>query len=126
MGDYASAIGLPAAAKLGGDGIQGISVAERRAALVVQCARDLLGGRAATDGDLHLPLSVTEFERALRERYGATHPDLVYRTDSTLERARLERRQFPHLPKVVLRQGAPRRADRAAPRFSAGSDPRHP
>jgi hypothetical protein len=98
-------------------------VAERRAQLVIQCARDLLGERAPATGDLHLPLSVTEFERALRERYGGLHPDLVYRTDSTLERARLERRQFPHLPKVVLRQGAPRRADRAPPRISQESDP---
>jgi hypothetical protein len=126
MGDYASAISLAAMAKLGVDGIQGTSVAERRAALVVQCARDLLADRAPANGDLHLPLSVTEFERALRERYGSTHPDLVYRTDSTLERARLERRQYPHLPKVVLRQGAPRRADRTPLRLTAGSDPRHP
>lgn len=126
MGDYASAMSLTAMAKLEVEGVPGASVAERRAALVVQCARDLLGDRAPASGDLHLSLSVTEFERALRERYGATHPDLVYRTDSTLERARLERRQFPHLPKVVLRQGAPRRADRSTLRFNAGSDPRHP
>ena len=116
MGDYASAIGLTAMAKLG-NGVSGpLSVAQRRAELVVQCARDLLAGRAPTQGDLHLPLSVNEFERALRERYGSSHPELVYRTDSTLERARLERRQFPHLPKVVLRQGAPRRSERAPAR----------
>ena len=124
-GDYASASGHPAVAKLGDGGLQGSSIAERRAALVVRCARELLGDRAPTSGDLHLPLSVTEFEQVLRERYGSAHPDLVYRTDSTLERARLERRSFPHLPKVVLRQGAPRRAERGRPHFTPESDPGH-
>jgi hypothetical protein len=125
MGDYASAISLTAVAKLDDRVRQDSSVAERRAALVVQCARDLLAGRAPVSGDLHLPMSVTEFERALRERYGSVHPDLVYRTDSTLERARLERRQFPQLPKVVLRQGAPRRTDRAAAQSGQQSEPGH-
>ncbi len=126
MGDYAGAISLAAVAKFGNGAISHSSVAERRAQLVVQCARDLLGEAAPSSGDLHLPLSVIEFERALRDRYGVAHPDLVYRTDSTLERARLERRQFPHLPKVVLRQGAPRRADRVPQRVSQASDPGHP
>jgi len=126
MGDYASAISHVAVAKLGDGGIRHASVAERRAQLVVRCARDLLGDRAPVTGDLQLQLSVNEFERALRERYGNQHPDLVYRTDSTLERARLERRQFPHLPKVVLRQGAPRRADRLQSRLNQGSDPGYP
>ena len=126
MGDYAGAISLVAMAKVGNGSGQHSSVAERRAQLVVQCARDVLGDCAPSTGDLHLPLSVTEFERALRDRYGAAHPELVYRTDSTLERARLERRQFPHLPKVVLRQGAPRRAERVPQRTSQASDPGHP
>jgi hypothetical protein len=114
MGEDASAIRNDAMAKLGDGNPRLISVAQRRAELVIQCARELLAGRAPAQGDLHLPLSVNEFERALRERYGTTHPELVYRTDSTLERARLERRPFPDLPKVILRQGAPRRSERAA------------
>lgn len=126
MDDHSSAISIVTMAKIGNGGGQHSSVAERRAQLVVQCARDLLGEQAQAAGDLHLPLSVTEFERALRDRYGAAHPELVYRTDSTLERARLERRQFPHLPKVVLRQGAPRRADRVPQRVTQYSDPGHP
>lgn len=121
MGDDASAISRGAMAKLGNGGLRPGSVAQRRAELVVQCARDLLADRAPTQGDLHLPLSVTEFERALRERYGSTHPDLVYRTDSTLERARLERRPFPELPKVILRQGAPRRSERIGPARGDGA-----
>ena len=83
-------------------------VSERRARLVVQCACELLGVDPATaSGDLHLMLSVEEFERVLRERYAVTHPQLIYRTDSTLERARLERARLPRLPRVILRRGAP-------------------
>jgi hypothetical protein len=85
-----------------------LPVSERRARLVVQCACELLGVDPATvSGDLHLMLSVEEFEQALRERYAVTHPQLIYRTDSTLERARLERARLPRLPRVVLRRGAP-------------------
>lgn len=85
-----------------------LSVSERRARLVVQCACELLGvDPANVSDDLHLMLSVGEFERALRERYAATHPQLIYRTDSTLERARLERARLPRLPRVILRRGAP-------------------
>lgn len=83
-------------------------VSERRARLVVQCACELLGVDPATaSGDLRLTLSVQEFEQALRERYAVTHPQLIYRTDSTLERARLERARLPRLPRVILRRGAP-------------------
>ena len=86
------------------------SVAERRARLVIQCACELQGlDPAAVAEDLHLPISVVEFESELRTRYALTHPDLIYRTDSTLERARLERTRLPHLPRVVLRRGAPPR-----------------
>lgn len=85
-----------------------LPVSERRARLVVQCACELLGVDPMTaSGDLHLTLSVQEFERALRERYAVTHPQLIYRTDSTLERARLERARLPRLPRVILRRGAP-------------------
>jgi hypothetical protein len=85
-----------------------LPVSERRARLVVQCACELLGVDPSTaSGDLRLTLSVQEFERALRERYAVTHPQLIYRTDSTLERARLERARLPRLPRVILRRGAP-------------------
>ena len=87
-----------------------VSVAERRARLVIQCACEMQGIDPATAvADLHLPISVVEFESELRTRYAVSHPDLIYRTDSTLERARLERARLPHLPRVVLRRGAPPR-----------------
>ena len=87
-----------------------LSVAERRARLVIQCACELMGvpPESAT-ADVHLPISVREFEAELRIRYAQSHPDLIYRTDSTLERARLERARLPHLPRVILRRGAPPR-----------------
>ena len=87
-----------------------LPVSERRARLVVQCACELLGVDPDTAaGDLHLRLSVQEFEQQLRGRYAASHPQLIYRTDSTLERARLERGRLPRLPRVILRRGAPPR-----------------
>ncbi|MCC7463754.1 MAG: hypothetical protein IT480_14980 [Gammaproteobacteria bacterium] len=86
------------------------STAQRRARLVVACACDILGlDPAAAGSEIRLPLSVEEFEQELRRRYALTHPELVYRTDSTLERARLERRGLESIPRVILRQGAPRR-----------------
>ena len=88
-----------------------MSVIERRAQLMVQCACELQGvDPSSISGDLYLPMSVAEFESELRTRYALSHPYLIYRTDSTLERARLERRQFAHLPRVILRRGAPPRA----------------
>ena len=85
-------------------------VSERRARLMVRCACELLGlDEASVTTDLQLPMSVAEFELELRARFAATHPDLVYRTDSTTERARLDRSRLPHLPRVILRQGAPPR-----------------
>ena len=114
MGDDASATGRMAGlAKLLQGNARQTSVSERRAALVVKCASELLGSLPADGQDIHLPLSVLEFERELRNRYAASHPDLVFRTDSTLERARLDRTRMPHLPRVILRQGAPRRTGRA-------------
>ena len=88
----------------------GSSTAERRARLVVNCACEILGLDPGTHtGEIRLPLSVEEFEHELRQRYALTYPDLVFRTDSTLERARLERRGLESIPRVILRQGAPRR-----------------
>jgi cytochrome P450 len=87
-----------------------VLVSERRARLMVRCACELLGVDESTvTGDLHLPMSVAEFENELRARFATTHPDLVYRTDSTTERARLDRARLPQLPRVILRQGAPPR-----------------
>ena len=89
-------------------------VSERRARLVVQCACDLLGiDPASAAKDLRLALSVQEFEGELRRRFAVSHPELIYRTDSTLERARLERARLPWLPRVILRRGAPPRGARA-------------
>ena len=88
-----------------------VLVSERRARLMVRCACELLGvEESAVSGDLRLPMSVAEFENELRARFALTHPDLVYRTDSTTERARLDRSRLPGLARVVLRQGAPPRA----------------
>lgn len=85
-------------------------VSERRARLMVRCACELLGlDETSVTADLQLPLSVAEFENELRARFAATHPDLVYRTDSTTERARLDRSRLTGLPRVILRQGAPPR-----------------
>jgi len=90
------------------------SIALRRAQLVVQCACDLLGiDVSRAPPELHLPLSVVDFEQELRNRFGVSHPELVFRTESTLERARLERRGLAGVPRVVLRQGAPTRARRS-------------
>jgi hypothetical protein len=91
-----------------------VPVSERRARLVVQCACELLGiDPASAATDLQLALSVQEFEYELRRRYAGSHPELIYRTDSTLERARLERARLPWLPRVILRRGAPPRSARA-------------
>jgi hypothetical protein len=103
MGESASAGGQPALRPR-------LSVSERRAALVAAFAREQPGVIVTPDGDIRLPYSVVEFEQALRARFGGSYPELVYRTDSTLERARLERPPaLQHIAKVVLRQGAPRR-----------------
>jgi hypothetical protein len=86
-------------------------VSERRARLMVRCACELLGlDETTATGDLQLPMSVAQFENELRARYASAHPDLVYRTDSTTERARLDRSRLPGLPRVILRQGAPPRS----------------
>lgn len=88
-----------------------VLVSERRARLMVRCACELLAlDEAAVSTDLHVPMSVAEFENELRARFALTHPDLVYRTDSTTERARLDRSRLPGVPRVVLRQGAPPRS----------------
>ena len=84
---------------------------ERRAQLVVECALAILGNRREQQsGDINLPLSVAEFSREFHKRYAHSHPELAFRTDATFERARLDRRRLPHLPRVILRQGPPPRS----------------
>jgi hypothetical protein len=92
------------------DGDKADGVANRRAELMVRLACDLLGLADIPEVDaLQLPLSVTEFQQELRRRYAAHHPQLVIRSEATIERARLIRSAPQRLPRVVLRQGAPRR-----------------
>lgn len=84
------------------------TISAKRARLVVRCACELLGiDIARAPAELKVPLSVSEFELELRQRYSEAYPELVFRTDATLERARLDRRRLKDLPRVVLRQGAP-------------------
>jgi len=86
------------------------SISWQRAQLVVRCACDILGLKEVpAKPDLRLNLTVEEFGEELVRRYAATHPMLVFRTESSIERARLERRFKEFLPKVHLRQGAPPR-----------------
>ncbi len=85
----------------------------RRALLVIQCARELPGARiCAVTGQINVELSSSQFEAELRRRYSKSHPDLVFRADSTFERARLDRHRYKHLPRVVLRQGPPPKSER--------------
>ena len=85
---------------------------KRRAELMVECALLILGKtRDQCPGDLYVPLSVAQFTQELRHRYAAQHPELIFRTDATFERARLDRRRLPELPRVVLRQGPPPRSE---------------
>ena len=86
---------------------------ERRATLVVQFAMELAGLSAEQiTGDITLPLSAAEFQRELQKRYGDAHPELAFRSMATVERARLQRERLPHLPRIILRQGPPPRAQR--------------
>ena len=86
------------------------SVGRQRAELVVRCACALLGLADVPPVDaLRLDISVQEFDHEMRTRFGRSHPELVYRTESTTERARLMRDPSWQLPKVMLRQGAPRK-----------------
>jgi hypothetical protein len=81
---------------------------ELRARLVVECALDLLGQRAdEVHGDIRLQISVAAFSSEFRRRYAVSHPELAFRTEATFERARLDRRRLPDLPRVILRQGPP-------------------
>jgi hypothetical protein len=85
-------------------------IARRRAELVVQFACELLGLQSVPQVEaLRLPLSVSEFQQRLQRRYAGQHPRLVMRSEATIERARLVRTEPIHLPRVVLRQGAPPR-----------------
>jgi hypothetical protein len=86
------------------------SIAERRARLVVECARELLGEEQSPQEStcLRLDLSVREFEQELHRRYALQHPELVLRSEASIERARLMRQSLDGLPRVQLRLGAPR------------------
>lgn len=76
----------------------------------MQFACELLGLEAVPRVEaLQLPLSVAEFQRQIQQRFARAHPELVMRSEATIERARLERREPDALPRVVLKQGAPRR-----------------
>jgi hypothetical protein len=89
------------------------SVGYQRARLVVRCACDFLGlAEVPAVSELKVAVTVLEFQKLLERGYGSSHPNLVYRTDSTMERARLTRYPEWGLPKVVLRQGAPVRRDK--------------
>lgn len=85
----------------------------RRALLIIECARALPGAKICPQtGQINLELSTRQFELELRRRYGKSHPDLVFRADSTFERARLDRHRYKDLPRVVLRQGPPPKSER--------------
>lgn len=85
-------------------------IARRRAELVVRFACELLGLESIPQVEaLQLPLSVSEFQQQLQRRYANEYPRLVMRSEATIERARLVRPEPIHLPRVVLRQGAPPR-----------------
>jgi hypothetical protein len=86
---------------------------ERRAKLVVKFAMELAGvSPDQVNGDITLPLSAAEFQRELQKRYGDAHPELAFRSMATVERARLQRDRLPQLPRIILRQGPPPRAQR--------------
>ena len=92
----------------------------RRALLVIQCARELPGAKISPEtGQINLDLSTRQFELELRRRYGKSYPDLVFRADSTFERARLDRHRYKDLPRVVLRQGPPPKAERPSNEFTS-------
>ncbi|MFO1400057.1 MAG: hypothetical protein U1F30_02395 [Steroidobacteraceae bacterium] len=77
---------------------------------MVRFACELLGLESIPQVEvLQLPLSVSEFQQQLQRRYAGEHPRLVMRSEATIERARLMRPEPIHLPRVVLRQGAPPR-----------------
>ena len=86
---------------------------ERRASLVVKFAMELAGvAPEQVNGDISLPLSAAEFQRELQKRYGDAHHELAFRSMATVERARLQRDRLPQLPRIILRQGPPPRAQR--------------
>jgi hypothetical protein len=91
----------------------------RRALLIIHCARELPGASICPEtGQINLKLSARQFEAELRRRYGKSHPDLVFRADSTFERARLDRHRYKDLPRVVLRQGPPPKSERPSHIFA--------
>jgi hypothetical protein len=86
----------------------GSSTAERRARLVVTCACEILGlDPGSHTGEIRLPLSVEEFEQELRQRYALTYRNWC--SAPIPLNAPAERRGLESIPRVILRQGAPRR-----------------
>jgi hypothetical protein len=51
---------------------------------------------------------VQEFGLELHQRYALKYPELVLRSEATIERARLVRDNLDGVPRVQLRLGAPR------------------
>ncbi|MFO1265507.1 MAG: hypothetical protein U1F67_01075 [Rubrivivax sp.] len=91
--------------------------AKLRAELVVRFACELLGAEITPDGgELRLELTVAQFQQALQARYGTQFPRLVFCDEDSIERARLDRKRFAEIPKVMLRRGAPRPRDAARAR----------
>lgn len=90
-----------------------IPILHRRAKLVVRFACELLGVKNPPAGStLRVRMKVDEFETLLKRRYGDAYPELVHRSDSAIERARLDRDSCPEIPRVILQQGAALRAKR--------------
>jgi hypothetical protein len=83
----------------------------RRAQLMVWCAQEILGAACPTNApSLQLNLSVQEFQVELLKRSARSHPELALRSESSIERARLERSDdMKDIPRVILRKGAPRK-----------------
>jgi hypothetical protein len=90
-----------------------VSVERMRAELVVEFARELVDqGIGENRGEeIHLPLKSAEFFAQLVKARGAAARRLVAnKSRIVLERSRLDRAEFPDLPKVVLSRGKPRTA----------------
>jgi hypothetical protein len=90
-----------------------VSIERTRAELVVEFARELVdeGVGEIRGAEIHLPLKSAEFFVRLVKAKGAAARHLVTNKSTiVLERSRLDRAEFPDLPKVVLSRGKPRTA----------------
>ena len=88
-----------------------VSIERMRAELVGEFARELVDQSVGEirNGDISLPMKSAEFFARLVKAKGAAARRLVeHKSAQVLERARLNRIQFPDLPKVVLAAGKPR------------------